>query len=147
MPDPVAPIEPAPPLARYADLLRRFDWSYEYSDDHSVWRRGAAEEKKLIHWAKTSPTYQRLYDLAQGWYLRQKSDTPPVLHEKGWRWAGAYCWVHGYHLSFHEAQELVDSYGNPDWRLILARCARAGAQIRARINGVLATLSNRQMPF
>ena len=40
-------------------LLARHDWFYEYSDDHSVWRRGQAqldaineEQRRLIHVVK-----------------------------------------------------------------------------------------------
>jgi len=27
-------------LTSYENELRRFDWQFEYSDDHSVWREG-----------------------------------------------------------------------------------------------------------
>ena len=40
-------------------LLARHDWFYDYSDDHSVWRRGQAqldaineEQRRLIHVVK-----------------------------------------------------------------------------------------------
>lgn len=29
-------------LQTYRDALRSHDWSFEYSDDHSVWQRGRA---------------------------------------------------------------------------------------------------------
>ena len=28
-------------------LLQFHDWSYEFSDDHSVWKRGTAERKAI----------------------------------------------------------------------------------------------------
>lgn len=31
----------------YISALKRHDWFYEYSDDHSVWRRGSDERSKL----------------------------------------------------------------------------------------------------
>ena len=43
-------------LTTLAQLLARHDWTYEYSDDHSQWKRGQrerdainAEQKRLIH--------------------------------------------------------------------------------------------------
>ena len=43
-------------LTALEGLLARHDWHYEYSDDHSAWRRGVrerdainAEQKRLIH--------------------------------------------------------------------------------------------------
>lgn len=30
-------------MERYVELLKRHDWTYQYSDDHSVWKRGQAE--------------------------------------------------------------------------------------------------------
>jgi hypothetical protein len=44
------------PLAILEKLLQSHDWSYEFSDDHRVWKRGTAErnaisdeQKRLIH--------------------------------------------------------------------------------------------------
>jgi len=31
----------------YVQKLKSHDWTYEYSDDHSVWQRGSAEKKEL----------------------------------------------------------------------------------------------------
>ena len=48
-----------PELIALDRLLARHDWFYEYSDDHSVWRRGQAqldaineEQRRLIHVVK-----------------------------------------------------------------------------------------------
>ena len=48
-----------PELIALDSLLARHDWFYEYSDDHSVWRRGQAqldaineEQRRLIHVVK-----------------------------------------------------------------------------------------------
>ena len=45
-----------PGLITLDRLLAFHDWSYEYSDDHSAWKRGVrereainAEQKRLIH--------------------------------------------------------------------------------------------------
>lgn len=38
---PAQPERPSEPcLAQLQDALRRHDWYYNYSDDHSAWRRG-----------------------------------------------------------------------------------------------------------
>jgi len=34
-------------MEEYVKLLKSHDWTYDYSDDHSVWRRGADAHKKL----------------------------------------------------------------------------------------------------
>ena len=43
-------------LVTLEKLLKAHDWSYEFSDDHRVWKRGTAEraainqeQKRLIH--------------------------------------------------------------------------------------------------
>lgn len=33
-------------------MLEKFDWSYEMSDDHSVWRRGKDAEEELLSFLK-----------------------------------------------------------------------------------------------
>lgn len=39
----------------YLHALRQHDWDYEFSDDHSVWRAGRANEIKLRTQASTDP--------------------------------------------------------------------------------------------
>lgn len=34
-------------LQEYEKMLKRHDWHYEYSDDHSVWKRGNEAHKEL----------------------------------------------------------------------------------------------------
>ena len=48
-----------PELATLYKMLSSHDWFYEYSDDHSVWRRGQAqqdaineEQRRLVHVVK-----------------------------------------------------------------------------------------------
>ena len=38
------------------------DWTHEYSDDGSVYRRGRAEREALLAAAKQSPELQPIYD-------------------------------------------------------------------------------------
>jgi hypothetical protein len=35
------------PLVVLEKLLQTHDWSYEFSDDHSVWKRGMSERKAI----------------------------------------------------------------------------------------------------
>jgi len=41
--------------------LRRHDWFYEYSDDHSVWQRGQAASYELRQLAKENDTFALMY--------------------------------------------------------------------------------------
>lgn len=36
-------VDKLPTLNQFWRILRNHDWTFEYSDDHSVWRRGSAE--------------------------------------------------------------------------------------------------------
>lgn len=45
--DCVAYMESDTELARYHRLLATHDWTYEFSDDHSMWQRGCAERHVL----------------------------------------------------------------------------------------------------
>lgn len=42
-------------LEMFDQLCKSHDWYYEYSDDHTVWKKGRAAESKLVnrwHWMK-----------------------------------------------------------------------------------------------
>jgi len=39
-------------LDKYITQLKHHDWTYNYSDDHSVWRRGEAERMNLLYQRK-----------------------------------------------------------------------------------------------
>ena len=39
-------------IEEYKRLLSNHDWSYEFSDDYRVWKRGLAEREKLNKMAK-----------------------------------------------------------------------------------------------
>lgn len=34
-------------IEEYTEALRRHDWSFQYSDDHGVWRRGTQSLRQL----------------------------------------------------------------------------------------------------
>lgn len=57
-------------LPEYWDALKRADWYYDYSDDHSVWARGSNEMGRLQRIAKESDAHQALYD---GWKAHYNS--------------------------------------------------------------------------
>ena len=47
-----------PEEENYVRLLKSHDWYYDYSDDHSVWRRGNEAHSRLRGIQKTiDPTY------------------------------------------------------------------------------------------
>jgi len=39
-------------LDKYINGLRYHDWSYNYSDDHRVWKKGQAERESLYYQRK-----------------------------------------------------------------------------------------------
>ena len=48
-------------LSAYYDALLRFDWDYESTDDHSVWRRESRRRDELKSLASTSPEREELF--------------------------------------------------------------------------------------
>jgi hypothetical protein len=45
----------------YQSKLKAHDWFYDYSDDHSVWRRGKAERQELWHHANESDEFMQMF--------------------------------------------------------------------------------------
>ena len=39
-------------METYVELLKKHDWSYEYSDDQSVWLRGVGQRQTLTRLQK-----------------------------------------------------------------------------------------------
>lgn len=61
--------------AEYVSLLLRHDWKHEFSDDHSVWKRGHEEKRRMLElrrvidpdgalWNLHAPPEQRLMPAA-----------------------------------------------------------------------------------
>lgn len=48
-------------LQDYYQLLKNHDWHYEFSDDHNVWRAGAARRQLLRDISEQSPEHLALY--------------------------------------------------------------------------------------
>ena len=44
-------------VEEYFDMLKRHDWFYEYSDDHSVWQKGQSAKAELQSLAKTNDQF------------------------------------------------------------------------------------------
>lgn len=50
-------------LTEFYDMLEKHDWTYEYSDDHSVYMRGSSAERKLMGIIKDNGgIFLQLYD-------------------------------------------------------------------------------------
>ena len=45
----------------YVILLGQHDWTFDYSDDHSVWRRGKDSERNLLNTANGKPLLMSAY--------------------------------------------------------------------------------------
>jgi hypothetical protein len=57
----------------YIKRLANHDWSYEYSDDHSVYRSGQATRKVLTDLADVNPLYLKAY---KAWYSYINREDP-----------------------------------------------------------------------
>jgi len=51
-----------PSLEQFWNVLCRHDWYFQFSDDFSVWKRGAEIEKAVLEMAKQTEIHQQLYD-------------------------------------------------------------------------------------
>ena len=49
-------------IGEYFNRLTNHDWYYNYSDDHSVWKRGNEYRDRLLNTAAEHPTYQKMYN-------------------------------------------------------------------------------------
>lgn len=62
-------------LREYWNMLASHDWYYEYSDDHSVWRRGSSAESTLRMHAAQSPEHKALYEDFREHYFPPRNAT------------------------------------------------------------------------
>lgn len=51
----------------YVTALKRHDWSYGFTDDHSVWRRAQNEDDRLRKIARSDPLYQKAFNIWAGY--------------------------------------------------------------------------------
>ena len=45
----------------YLKLLKAHDWTYQYSDDHGVWRKGSQAAQNLVNLANNDAKLKSLY--------------------------------------------------------------------------------------
>jgi len=75
----------SPEMEEYLKLLKSHDWTYEYSDDHRVWKRGSEQASKIRAlgdkvdpdrelYKKHSPFYDDVKDESQYTPTRDKED-------------------------------------------------------------------------
>lgn len=72
-------------LSDYYDELDKLDWTYEMSDDQSVWRKGSAAMGVAQAHAKQSEEHQKLFDAfkAHKWSnWKRKPDGSPDYTER-----------------------------------------------------------------
>jgi hypothetical protein len=50
-------------LKEFDDMLRKFDWYYQMSDDNRVWRAGETANARIREVAKTSAEHNELYEV------------------------------------------------------------------------------------
>jgi hypothetical protein len=50
-------------LKEFDMMLRGFDWYYEMSDDHRVWRAGEIARGKIMEASKISAQHEELYEV------------------------------------------------------------------------------------
>tara|TARA_A100001015_G_C14818516_1_gene643728 strand:+ start:364 stop:597 length:234 start_codon:yes stop_codon:yes gene_type:complete len=70
-------------IAEYFKELEKHDWYYNYSDDHSVWRKGNENTKRLQAIAQEQPILGRMYTEYSVWIFsdletREKGIPPKV---------------------------------------------------------------------
>ena len=63
---------------RLKKMLINHDWFYEYSDDHSVWRRGNEKERELMSIAQKDKRAEVLFEGYRSYMFKgaEKPDAP-----------------------------------------------------------------------
>ena len=52
-------------IEQFEKACQNFDWFYDFSDDHRVWKAGS-QRKEILRWAKTiSPDHLRIFNKYQ----------------------------------------------------------------------------------
>ena len=67
-------------IREYFNRLRNHDWYYDYSDDHSVWKRGNESRDRLLNTAAENTQYKEMYNEFVKW-MRQERDAIPMIEE------------------------------------------------------------------
>ena len=64
-------------LQEFYDLLKRHDWSFQYSDDHRHWTRGRDQLNQIQGILKKhidDPGYRSLFDQYSSWAFDTQGD-------------------------------------------------------------------------
>ena len=64
-------------LQEFYDLLKRHDWSFEYSDDHRHWQRGRDQlnqSQGILKQNEDNPRYRSLFDQYRAWAFDVEGD-------------------------------------------------------------------------
>ena len=64
-------------IGEYFNRLTNHDWYYNYSDDHSVWKRGNEYRDRLLNTAAEHTTYKKMYNEFVNW-MRYNRERPVV---------------------------------------------------------------------
>ena len=48
-------------MVEYYDLLEAHDWTYNFTDDHRVWKLGQATQNNIVRISNKSPEHEELY--------------------------------------------------------------------------------------
>jgi len=59
-------------------LLGAFDWTYEYSDDHNVWKKGSKHESEIKEVLKQQPELQEMYDAFYSYIWVDRNNKPKL---------------------------------------------------------------------
>ena len=51
---------------KYAELLDKHDWTFEFSDDHRWWVKGKNEQKELLYFAGLNEDFKKMYQEKRG---------------------------------------------------------------------------------
>lgn len=62
--------------SEFFDECVRTDWFYEYSDDHSKWRRGEERMSRLKNLAKDNPEFQKILEAWWAYEYTEKDKRP-----------------------------------------------------------------------
>ena len=61
-------------MEKYVDMLKSHDWTYQYSDDHSVWQRGQAESDAISGMMKILDPDMKIYKKYSPFHDEEKTE-------------------------------------------------------------------------
>jgi hypothetical protein len=75
------PFVPVLDFDAYIQELDRHDWTFEYSDDHSVWKKGYANQDRLYGLTRISPRYAAAFKAYGDYYFNRNNMTRERLEK------------------------------------------------------------------